>query len=169
MKKHFTLLCLASLVGLAPNVTAANITWVSDQVLNPTGQLPDQGLVDLLTAAGHTVTRSLAATPSVAALNASNLVILGRSGASGSFDTAPETLVWNTQVTVPLLSTNTYFSRSSRLGWYTGGPTQPDQILNPLTFTAGAVSDYIKGSSTGASITEAVIYPDSSVDIRGTV
>jgi hypothetical protein len=168
MKIRITLLCLSSLIALAPTVPAANITWVSDQLLDANGLLPDQGYINLLTSAGHTVSRALAATPSAAALNASNLVILGRSGASGSFDTAAETLVWNTQVTVPLISTNSYFSRSSRLGWYTGGPTQPDQLLNPLTFTAGAVSDYIKGASTGASVTEAVIYPDASVDIRGT-
>ncbi|MES2467000.1 MAG: hypothetical protein V4675_06840 [Verrucomicrobiota bacterium] len=168
MKKQIVLLCLSSLIVLAPTVPAANITWVSDQLLDANSQLPDQGYINLLTAAGHTVTRALAATPSVAALNASNLVILGRSGASGSFDTAAETLVWNTQVTVPLISTNSYFSRSSRLGWFTGGPTQPDQVLNPLTFSAGTVADYIKGSSTGTSITEAVIYPNAAVDIRGT-
>ena len=168
MKKQIVLLGLSCWIALAPAVPAANITWISDQVLDAASQLPDQGYINLLTAAGHTVTRALAATPSAAALNASNLVILGRSGASASFDTAAETLVWNTQVTVPLISTNSYFSRSTRLGWYAGGPTQPDQVLNPLVFTAGAVSDYIKGSSTGASVTEAVIFPNTSADIRGT-
>src|SRR5436190_2226356 len=105
MKKQITLLWLVSVVALAPSVQAANIVWVSDQLTNSLGQLPDQGFINLLTAAGHNVTRSLAATPSVSTLNASNLVILGRSAASGSFDTAAETLVWNTQVTVPLIST----------------------------------------------------------------
>lgn len=167
MKKQIVLLALGALITLVPTAPAANIVWVSDQLLDPSGQLPDQGFINLLTAAGHSVTRSLAATPNVATLNASNLVILGRSGASGSFDSTGETLVWNSQVTVPLMSTNSYFSRSTRLGWYTGGPTQPDQVSNPLTFTSGAVADYLKGASSGASITEAVTYPAGAIDIRG--
>lgn len=168
MKKQTLLLCLGALVTLSPLSRAANIVWVSDQIVDTAGVLPDQGFINLLTAAGHTVTRALAATPNAATLNASNLVILGRSGASASFDTAAETLVWNTQVTVPLISTNTYFSRSSRLGWFSGGPNQPDQISNPLTFSSGAVADYLKGTSSGASITEAVTFPGGAVDIRGT-
>lgn len=167
MKKKILLLCAGALATLAQAAPAANIVWVSDQLVDAVGQLPDQGFINLLTAAGHSVTRSFAATPNVATLNASNLVILGRSGASGSFDSTAETLVWNTQVTVPLMSTNSYFTRSSRLGWYTGGPTQPDQVLNPLTFTSGAVADYLKGTSSGASITEAVTYPGGGIDIRG--
>lgn len=167
MKKPRALLCLALLVAFAPALPAANIVWVSDQLNDTAGQLPDQGFINLLTAAGHNVTRSFAATPDAGALNASSLVILGRSGASGSFDTAAETLVWNS-LTVPVLSTNSYFSRSNRLGWFTGGPTQPDQISNPLTFSSGSVADYLKGSSSGGSITQAVTFPDSTVDIRGT-
>ena len=169
MKFQLASLCLGVLFAVTPMVPAANITWISDQTADSAGNLPDKGFVDLLTAAGHTVTRGLAATPpTAAALNASNLVILGRSAGSGAFDTAAETLLWNTQVTVPLIATNSYLSRSTRLGWFSGGPTQPDQVLNPLTFSAGAVGNYLKGSYTGNSITEAITYPDASVDIRGT-
>lgn len=167
MKKPRALLCLALLAAFVSSAPAANIVWVSDQLNDTAGNLPDQGFISLLTGAGHSVTRALAATPDAGALNGSSLVILGRSGASGSFDTAGETAVWN-NLTVPLISTNSYFSRSSRLGWFTGGPTQPDQISNPLTFSSGTVADYLKGGSSGASVTQAVTFPDSAVDIRGT-
>ena len=97
-------------------------------------------------------------------------------GEPGAFDSAAETLPWNTLITKPMMVTNTYISRSSRLGWFTGGPTQPDVVLNPLTFTnpGNAVSTYLiggiamTGATTTNSMTEAVVYPDTMVDIRGT-
>lgn len=182
----FTRLLQISLLFAAGNVPAASIYWVSDQFNAQTatvggGPYPDDGIVALLTGAGHTVTRfnppdaGAITAGDVAAMNAADLVIIGRSIASGAFDTAAETLPWNTLITKPLICTNTYINRSSRLGWYTGGPNQPDQVLNNLSFTnlANPVTAYIvgntamSGNTTTNSITQAIIFPDSQVDVRG--
>jgi len=196
MKPRHILAAAAALL-LASPAFSANIVWVSDLfpigsgtsdndggtngVFGPgAGPYPDQGFVTLLTGAGHTVTRFNPSntdplTPAnVAALNGYDLVILGRSIGSGSFDSAAEALEWNTNLTVPLMSTNTYLSRANRLGWFVGS-TQPDQVLNTLTFTnpGDEVSSYIIGGTAMIggtmvnSYTEPVIFPDAAVDIRG--
>src|SRR4029453_4754792 len=185
----------AVLSSVAP---AANILSISDQLpigsgtsdnSNATagvfgsgaGPYPDQGIISLLTNAGNTVSRfnpadgtALSATQ-IAPLNTFALLIIGKSILSAAFDTVGETLPWNTQITKPLMVTNTFINRSSRLGWYTGA-TQPDVVLNPLTFNnlADPVPPFIvgnvslSGSTTVNSATEAITYPDSAVDIRGT-
>lgn len=136
----------------------------------------------MLTAAGHTVSRFNPANANplsaaeVATLNASDLLIMARSIGSGSFDSAAETLPWNTQITKPMLMTNTYISRNIRLGWYASGTNQPDVVTNMLTFTSTVdpVSAYLiggismSGLTTSNSVTEAITYPDTAVDIRGT-
>ena len=193
---HIALSCCLALGGMAEG---ANIIWVSDLLPigsgasdntagatngvfgGGAGPYADQGLLNLLTSAGHTVTRFNPAdspTPlsagELATLNASDLVIIGRSIASAQFDAANEALAWNTGITKPLISTNTYMTRNSRLGWFVGS-TQPDQVANNLTFPnlADPATAYIVGSAalTGNtmtnSITTAVTYPDSAIDIRG--
>ncbi|HWB05453.1 MAG TPA: PEP-CTERM sorting domain-containing protein [Verrucomicrobiales bacterium] len=181
-----TRLLQLSLLCAAGKASAASIYWVSDQFNAQTatvgaGPYSDDGIVALLTGAGHTVTRfnppdaGAITAGDVAAMNAADLVIIGRSIASGAFDTAAETLPWNTLITKPLICTNTYINRSSRLGWYASGPNQPDQVLNNLSFTnlANPVTSYIvgntamSGNTTTNSITQAIVYPDSQVDIRG--
>lgn len=184
------------LTSVAP---AANILWISDQLpigsgtsdnSNATagvfgsgaGPYPDQGVISLLTNAGNTVSRfnpadgtPLSATE-IATMNSFDLLIIGRGIASAAFDTAAETLPWNTAITKPMLVTNTYIDRSNRLGWFTGGPTQPDMVSNLLTFNnlANPVSAFIvgnvslSGNTTVNSATEAITYPDLAVDIRGT-
>jgi hypothetical protein len=194
--KPCTLFVIAAFASATP-IPAASIVWVSD--LMPIGSgtsdndggaegvfgggagpYADQGIVDLLSGAGHTVTRfnpsnaSPLSAANVAALNTYDLVIIGRSIGSGSFDSAAETLEWNTSITKPLISTNTYMSRASRLGWFVAS-NQPDQVLNTLTFTnpTDEVSSYISGSTAMSggtmvnSYTEAVVFPDAAVDIRG--
>jgi hypothetical protein len=189
------LVCSASLTS------ALNIVWVSDQLVqsaatdgsdnNATpngvfgsgaGPYADEGFITLLTGAGHTVTRfNPADSPNplgasdVATLNASDLVIIGRGIGSGSFDDPAETLQWNTSITKPILATNSYMTRASRLGWFTGS-TQPDVISNVLTFTnlADPVQAFLtagismSGLTTSNSVSEAVVYPNAEVDIRGT-
>jgi hypothetical protein len=186
-------------VAFSASCAASNIVWISDQlpigsatsdhdggtngVFGPgAGPYPDAGVISLLTSAGHSVTRFNPSNTDplnaadIATLNASDLLIIARSIASASFDTAAETLPWNTLITKPLLITNTYISRSSRLGWFSGGPTQPDVISNPLTFPnpSSPVSAYLidgvsmSGSTTNNSVTEAITYPDFTIDIRGT-
>jgi hypothetical protein len=181
-----TRLLQISLLFAAGKASAASIYWISDQFNAQTatvgaGPYADDGIVALLTGAGHTVTRynppDSGAVPAgdIALMNAADLVIIGRSIASGAFDSAAETLPWNTQITKPLIVTNSYISRSTRLGWFTGGPTQPDQVLNNLSFTnlADPATAYIVGSTalTGNtmtnSLTHAITYPDGSIDPRG--
>jgi hypothetical protein len=125
---------------------------------DPDGPYPDQGFVDLLTGAGHTVTRynppDAGALPAadIANLNAADLVILGRGIGSGAFDATAETVVWNTLITQPLISTNSYLSRQSRLGWFTGS-TLPDTAANTASVTwsflnpADPVAAYIIGGT----------------------
>ena len=195
--KPRSLFAAAAFLALTLGGQAASIVWVSDQLpigsgttdndggaegvfTTGAGPYPDQGFVNLLTAAGHTVTRfnpsgsAPLSAANVAALNTHDLIIIGRSIGSAAFDAAAETLEWNTNVTKPLMSTNTYMSRASRLGWFVGS-TQPDQVANVLSFTntADPVTSYIvggtalSGSTMVNSYTEAVIFPDSAVDIRG--
>jgi len=178
---------------------AANILWVSDQLPigsansdnsggtagvfgSGAGPYPDQAIISLLTNAGNTVSRfnpsdtDPLTAADVVTLNTFDLLIIGRSIGSVNFDSAAKTLPWNTQVTKPIMVTNTYIDRSSRLGWYSGGPTQPDVVSNFLTFTnpANPVSAFIignvslSGGTTTNPATEAITYPDSTVDIRGT-
>jgi hypothetical protein len=187
MKKFLVSVLLTLL--LSSFSSALNIIWVSDQLVIDTGTsdndggasgvfgsgagpYPDEGILNLLRAAGHTITRfnpsnsSVLSATEVATLNLSDLIIIGRSIGSGSFDTAAETLPWNSQITKPLLVTNTFISRNSRLGWFTGS-TQPDVISNQLTFTSTSdpVSAYIigsvslSGSTTVNPATELVVNP----------
>jgi hypothetical protein len=183
---------------LCISAQAANIVWITDQLpigsgtsdndggtlgrfSSGAGPYPDQGIISLLSDAGHTVSRfnpsnsdPLSASD-IFTLNGFDLLIIGRSIASGSFDTAVETSPWNTLITKPLMITNTYIDRSNRLGWFTGGPNQPDVVTNTLTFPdlADPVSAFITsgislaGSTTVNSATEAVIFPDNAVDARG--
>src|SRR5688572_110097 len=77
----------------AAHAGAANIYWVSDQLNAQTatvgaGPYADDGIVALLTGAGHTVTRfnppdaGAIAAGDIAAMNAADLVIIGRTIAS---------------------------------------------------------------------------------------
>src|SRR5688572_14942244 len=133
----------AMLVGSGPS-QAANIVWVTDN--SPAGfsalggaVFAEDGWYTLLTNAGHTVIRfnpsdSQNTPPSAAefaALNTNDLIILGRSIASGHFQ-APAVGSWNSNVIKPLLCINTYLSRAARLGWYSGS-TLPNGVPTVLS------------------------------------
>jgi hypothetical protein len=182
-----------------PSGYSANIIWVSDLlpigsgtsdntggtangVFGPgPGPYADQGVINLLTSVGHSVTRfnpadsaTVLSAGELTQLNAADLIIVGRSIGSGSFDAAAETLAWNTLITKPMINTNSYLTRNSRLGWFVGS-NLPDQVAHNLTFTnpADPVSAYIigtaamTGNTTTNSITEAIVFPDAAVDARG--
>jgi hypothetical protein len=84
----------------------------------------DRGYTDLLEAQGYNVVRLVqTGTPDLAVVNAADLVIIGRSVASSSFQNAAAT-TWNL-VTAPMMVLNGYTARSSRMGYYTG-TTIPD-------------------------------------------
>lgn len=177
MKISALLILLAA--GVAPSAMAANIVWISDQLAdsNTPPALSDQGFVNLLTAAGHNVTRGTAAPatrPSAAALDAADLVILGRSAGSASFSAGANAGFWN-GITTPMLSTNPYAVRNTQLGWNAAG-TIVDQISNTVTFAnpSSPASAYLIGSvpmnggTTINSLTEAITFYNTSADIRGT-
>jgi hypothetical protein len=90
---------------------------------------PDKGYTDLLTGAGHQVTRfashDLPTAADLATLNTFDLIIIGRSVASGHYQQAEEALFWNTTLKKPVIDMGGYGLRASRLGWYTG-ETIPD-------------------------------------------
>jgi hypothetical protein len=131
---------------------------------------PDKGYTDLLKGAGYTVVRYVqTGTPNVDMLKAAaDLIIVGRSVASGSFQNAAAT-TWN-NVPVPMISMNGYINRKSRMGFNTGS-TIPDStgdlkltVLDPthpifagIALTDGTMTNPYAGM---------VMYPDG-VAARG--
>lgn len=101
-----------------PDPAVSKIVWVST-VESTTGQ----EFLDRLTAAGHTVTRfvgtsqTLADTPSLVArvLNTADLVIVSRQVASDQVNTS----VWD-QVRTPMVVMTPYVLRASRWAWLAG-------------------------------------------------
>jgi PEP-CTERM motif len=145
-------LCCILAIAMGSAASAANIAWVSFHSADGTPttaagtagftQAPDVGYTTALTAAGHNVTRVVTqditatvpmAPDKLATLNASDLIIISRSVASGHYQQPEETLFWNT-FTKPIINTGAYTMRNSRLGMYTGG-TIPDTV-NPVRLTA---------------------------------
>ena len=86
---------------------------------------PDVGYTELLTSAGHNVTRYVSRDiPEAAVLNAADLVIISRSVPSGHYELDAETAAWH-NITAPTLILGGYILRNNRLG-YTTGTTIPD-------------------------------------------
>jgi hypothetical protein len=112
-------------------VNAADIIWVSD-ITDPNGA--DKGFVDLLTSAGHNVTRADMPTTlgaaEIAQLNAADLVIAGRANASSQFQDA-NGVIWNSQVTSKVIAMSAYLVRDNRMRWVTGNDL-PDSGPTPL-------------------------------------
>lgn len=146
MKISLLSTCLLSLCAGASSLSAANIAWVTMHSADnaPTSaaagagftMAPDVGYTNLLTANGHTVTRIVAsATPNVAALNAYDLVIIGRSNVSANFQSDASANAWN-GITAPAIIMSGYLTRNSRLG-FTTGATVPDTFVfnNSITDT----------------------------------
>jgi hypothetical protein len=135
------------LVGLSSvPVLAADIAWVSFHPGNtmPSAAAgtagftaaPDKGYTDLLTSAGHNVTRIVtSAAPNVANLNTFDLVMISRSNPSGNFQTAASTAAW-ASVTAPMIQLGGYAIRANRMG-YTTGDTIPD-TSGPVRLTINA-------------------------------
>ncbi len=118
------------LIGTAGAAAKPKILWVSfhgaddapsaGAVGNGFTQAPDKGYTDLLKANGYDVTRYVqTGNPDPAVLNAADLVIVGRSVASSSFQNAAATR-WNTTITAPMMLLNGYTTRRSRLGFNIG-------------------------------------------------
>lgn len=121
----------------------AKIIVVSDAVdKNADGIQDDQGLVDWLTAEGHTVDfrpdNWNALDPNkIAELNAADLIVISRSANTGDYDdSADEIAAWNA-ITTPILNLHAYMARNNRWKWInsatatnnTGSPMM--QVLDP--------------------------------------
>ncbi len=131
---------------------------------------PDKGYTDLLKEAGYTVVRYVqTGSPNVDMIKAAaDLVIVGRSVASGSFQNAAAT-TWNS-VPVPMISMNGYINRKSRMGFNTGS-TIPDStgdvklaVLDPAHPIFAGI-DLTDGTTTNP-YAGMVLYPDG-VAARG--
>jgi hypothetical protein len=137
-------------LAMALPASAAKIAWVSfhsaDNMPSTAAgtagftAAPDKGYTDLLTSAGHQVTRFVShdnPTPAdLATLNQADVVIIGRSVASGHYQDPPEALFWNTTLTKPVINMGGYTLRNNRLGLYTGA-TIPD--TGPMAAGGGPV------------------------------
>jgi len=123
----------------APSAAAAGVGFT---------EAPDKAYTDLLKAAGYDVVRMVqTGSPDLAVLNAADLVIVGRSVASGSFQNANAT-TWN-GVTAPMMITGGYIARKNRMGFYTGS-TIPD-TTGDITLT---VTDPTHPIFEGISLTD---------------
>jgi hypothetical protein len=135
------------MLGLASQAAAVNIAWVSFHAADNTPsaaavtagftQAPDIGYTNMLTAAGHTVTRiATSATPDVAMLNTFDVVMISRSNPSGNFQTAASRMAW-ASVTKPMIHLGGYAIRGgtgggARLG-FTNGEAIPDVPQTPTS------------------------------------
>jgi hypothetical protein len=137
MFKKLIVLCAMLGLCLAPAAQAAKIIYVSDGYDERVDNMPDdQATVDFLASLGHTVDyqriglgngywRTLDATK-IAALNAADLIIVGRGLDSASYATdATEVKNWNS-IKTPLIMMTPYISRLSRWIWYNNDTLSED-------------------------------------------
>ena len=158
-------------LATAPVAQAARIVWVSDN--GPEGSAAttgtgadgvvrgswhpavstgtpfvDQGFVDLLTAAGHSVSRfnpqsGRLSTDDVPLLNAFDLVILGSALNSGPFNLNAQGNKWNVDIRSPMIVTKSTLIRANRMG-YLNAPnasTEYDSAANdPLRTSSGKLT-----------------------------
>ena len=134
---------------------AASIVWVSDNGAEGTASAGtwyppvstgapyvDQGFVDILINAGHTVTRynCPGALPGGdhAMLNTYDLIIVGSAQNSGAFNATSS--AWNTAITRPMIITKSTLIRgTNRLGWLTGN-TEVDSAADASTTANGKLT-----------------------------
>ena len=130
---------------------------------------PDKGYTDLLKANGYNVVRYLqTGTPDLAVINASDLVIVSRSVASGSFQNAVAD-TWN-GVTAPMMMLNSYIARKSRLGFNTGS-TIPDTTGDIKLTVKDPCTDLRGHRATGDTMTNPfagiAVYPTDGTKAAG--
>lgn len=144
----FSCAALCAALVLGRDASAASIAWVSFHAGDNAPSAgaagvgattaPDKGYTDLLTSAGHSVTRVVTtdnAPP--AGLDAYDVIILSRSVPSGHYQTDTETAAWNA-ITKPIINLGGYIARTNRLGMNSGN-TIPDTTGNvKLTAVAPA-------------------------------
>ena len=125
-----------------------NIVFVSrpDKIDPATGENADKPHIDDLLAAGYDVTTFYHTTLSTATqaqldtLNNADLVIIGRSTASGIFGGAHK-MAWN-RVTAPMIALHPYVVRNNRMNWFdTGSCTHHNDAGVVLNATIDAPMD----------------------------
>ncbi|MHC4682051.1 MAG: hypothetical protein ACYTEK_25580, partial [Planctomycetota bacterium] len=130
MYKKLLFLILVAGFCLSSSAYAATIIWVADNKNPSGGSTADQGWVDLLRAAGHTVDyrgeggsgdadyrywRTLDA-GKIAELNAADLIIVSRDVSSGGYDDGDEPTQWSS-VTTPIILQIAHLVRSNDWNW----------------------------------------------------
>lgn len=141
MRESSSILSWLVLAGVAFSAQADSILWVSDNgakgteagsdgvnrgVFHPavSGETPyvDQGFVNLLTQAGHRVTRfnpnsTSMSIDDVPLINGYDLIILGAALNSGPFNLNSRGAKWNTMITPPMIITKSTLIRRDRMGY----------------------------------------------------
>jgi hypothetical protein len=161
MKRLITLILLIVFCLTLPVNASLDIIWVSDaqtpandfaggKNVDPAWQEQedpwDQGWVDLLTAAGYDVDytkdrhwRKLDE-DKLAALDAADLVIIGRDTSSGAYDDDEEPTQWNS-VNTPMILMNSYIARSSKWKWFDTTKNTGDGDAPLMDFLEGVFQD----------------------------
>jgi hypothetical protein len=142
-----SLVLCAGLLGLVSPAAAVNIAWISFHAADnmPSAaavtagftEAPDKGYTDLLTTAGHTVTRIVGSNaPNVAQLNTFDLVMISRSVDSSWFSPGNPSAAW-ASVTKPMIHLGGYAIRGGTGGGarsgFTTGETIPDVPATPTS------------------------------------
>lgn len=138
------LLCL--LGGAVLEAGTGNIIWVRRSDTANLERQADQVWIDHLVNQGYTVTDGgyeVLNDQTLAELNATDLIIMGRGSDSGAYDdtatiggnSVQEEVAWNSLVTAPLLNMTPYLTRTSRWNWLSTNSTEGVD-LDPHTLTA---------------------------------
>ncbi len=158
---------ILSLLGMSLAADAAKIVWCSDNgaegssgttgtgsdgrtlgayypPVSAGAPYVDQGFVDLLTNAGHQVTRfnpqgGVLSIDDVAVLNTFDLVIVGTAMNSGPFNLAAQGAKWNTLITKPMICTKSTLIRNNRMGWLLAN-FEYDSAADTSTTSSGKLS-----------------------------
>ena len=139
---------------------AADIAWITEP-RGPTVDF-DLGWTDVLTAAGHNVTRmnDMAELDQgkIDAMNAADLVIISRSANSGNYDDGDEPQQWNA-ITSPMINLAAHTVRSNRWKWF----DSTSITTGHASITAVDASHPILGGIAAADIAELVAAPNDEL------
>jgi hypothetical protein len=134
-------------LAIAAPAWAVNIAWlgmhgtdapVAQSMAQGYTAATDQGYVDLLRGAGHTVTRYLTQSPTAAFIDTidnADLIIVSRQVASADYQDDPERVLWH-GVTKPMILMSGYILRNNRLQFMAGDNIPDASVAGPVTLTA---------------------------------
>ena len=173
MSKKLICLVLVSAFCMASSVHAATIIWVSDNKIPTDGVPADQSWVDLLEINGYTVNLDfrnaegrILNNAKIEALNAADLIIVGRDTESGDYADSDDRAQWNS-ITKPIILQAAHFARSIRWLWVDTDSTNDSlppamapvdtshPVFNGVTLDNNNQVEVINEASTFASIKDA--------------